>query len=64
MLSTQEQIRNDKIRKALANQIEQNKGAVEARRFLMRLGCWNEDGTLKEEWGGKPSALPNKERLR
>lgn len=28
---------------------------AEARRFLMKLGCWNEDGTLKEEWGGEPT---------
>lgn len=47
--------RNAKIRAALhAQRIEFEADPAKAREFLMKLGCWNEDGSLREEWGGEP----------
>lgn len=47
--------RNAKILAALKEQAARHRAdPAEARRFLMKLGCWHEDGTLKEEWGGEP----------
>jgi hypothetical protein len=53
MLTVVEERRNAAILKALAEQVRRHKANQQkAREFLMRLGCWNEDGSLKEEWGG------------
>lgn len=55
MISIKDEHRNAKILEALRKQTQRYKANPdEARRFLMQLGCWNEDGTLKEEWGGNP----------
>lgn len=54
-LTPWEQERNAKMLAALEKQrIEFAADPVKAREFLMRLGCWHEDGSLKEEWGGEP----------
>ncbi len=51
MLTIVEERRNAAMRKALAEQAERHKAnPQEAREFLMRLGFWNEDGSLKDEW--------------
>lgn len=51
MLTIEEECRNAALRKALAEQAARHKvNPEEARAFLMRLGLWNEDGTLKDEW--------------
>lgn len=50
-LTPWERERNDKIREALRRQnVEFEADPAKAREFLMRLGYWNEDGTLKEEF--------------
>lgn len=55
-LTPWERERNAKLLAALDKQsAEFEADPTKAREFLMKLGCWNEDGSLKEEWGGKPS---------
>jgi hypothetical protein len=50
-LTPWERERNAKILAALeAQRIEFEANPAKAREFLMRLGYWNEDGSLKDEY--------------